>query len=423
MNHVIVLIRVTLLAIAFAAFQARAADPGWLPPELLPPAPAHGPALCSGAFLTPEQGRAVLAAAAKKFSTRESWEAYSDKIRTMMQRGMELEPWPRKTPLHAIIRTPRRYDGYTVQSVAFESVPGFFVTGSLYRPLGGKPPYAAVLTPHGHTRRITKPSDYDTHGRFSADVQTRAAGFARMGAVVFAIDMFGCDDSIPQVGQDAHAKPFTMTIQVWDAIRALDFLTSLEDVDPHRIAMTGESGGGTLDFLVTALDPRIAVSVPVVMVSSYFFGGCPCESGRPIHRADDYFADNAMIAAVAAPRPMLVVSDGADWTKETPAVAFPFLRKIYALEGAADRVANAHFGNEGHDYGPSKRAAAYRFLAERLGLNLAAVQDASGKIDESKITIEPASRMHVFDEAFPLPADALHGAAAVEHALKQLQQP
>ncbi|HWA87690.1 MAG TPA: acetylxylan esterase [Opitutus sp.] len=410
-------------AIACGAIRTRAADPAWVPAGLLPPEPKNGPALCPGAFLTPEQGREVLAAATREFSTREKWDAYAAKIRTMMQRGMNLDPWPRKTPLRAIIRPARHYDGYTVQSVAFESVPGFFVTGSLYRPLGGKPPYAAVLTPHGHTSRITKPADYDTHGRFSPEVQTRAAGFARMGAVVFAIDMFGCDDSIPQVGQDAHAHPFTMTIQVWDAIRAIDFLTSLDDVDPHRVAMTGESGGGTLSFLVTALDPRVAVSVPVVMVGSYFFGGCPCESGLPIHRGNDYFADNAMIAATAAPRPMLVVSDGADWTKETPTVTFPFLQHIYALEGAADNVANVHLGNEGHDYGPSKRAAADRFLAKRLGLNLAAVEDAAGKIDESGITIEPAAKMHVFDATFPRPQRALQGAAAVEHALMELQEP
>lgn len=419
----ILLARILVCAAALVAVRMHAVDADWLPTGILPPAPANGPALCRGAFLTPAQGEAVLAAATANFSTRESWEAYATKTRAMMQRGMGLDPWPRKTPLHPVIRARRNYDGYSVESVAFESVPGFFVTGSLYRPLNAKPPYAAVITAHGHTIKIAKPSDYDVHGRFSPDVQTRAASFARMGAVVFAIDMFGCDDSIPQVGQDAHAKPFTMTIQVWDAIRAIDFLTSLGDVDPHRIAFAGESGGGTLDFLVTALDPRIAVSVPVVMVSPYFFGGCPCESGQPIHRADGYFANNTLIAALAAPRPMLVVSDGRDWTKETPATTLPFLRHIYALEKGPENVANAHLGSEGHDYGLSKRAAADRFLARRLGLDLAAMQNAAGEIDESKVTIEPAKTMHVFDSVFLLPPGALRGAGEVERVLKQLQQP
>jgi hypothetical protein len=83
---------------------------------------------------------------------------------------------------------------------------------------------------------------------------------------------------------------------------------------------------------------------------------------------------------------------------------------------------NVHLPTEGHDYGPSKRAAMYRFMAERFRLNLAAIQDADGKIDESRITIEHAGPMHVFNNDFPLPARALRDAAAVEQALRKLQQ-
>lgn len=398
-----------------------AADPAWLPAGLLPPPPAKGPALCRGAFLTPEQGKAVLAAAEKHFTTAQAWEAYAHSTRAAIQRGMGLDPWPRKTPLHAVIRDRRVYDGYSVESVALESVPGFYATGSLYRPIGRSGPYPAILTTHGHTGKVTTPADYKLHGRYSPDVQLRAASLARAGAVVLAIDMFGYGDTIPEVGQDAHAHPFTMTIQAWDNIRAVDFLSSLDGVDPHRIAVTGESGGGTQTFLLTALDSRIAVSIPVVMVSTYFFGGCPCESGLPIHRSDGHFADNALIAALAAPRPMLVVSDGQDWTKETPSVDLPFLRHIYTLEGAPDNVANAAFPAEGHDYGPSKRAAAYRFLIAHLGLDPSAVFAADGKLDESKVTIESPDRMRIFTASFPLPANTLHGAAAVERALRSLQ--
>ena len=390
--------------------------------QILPEAPTNGPALCQANYLKPEQGKAVLDAALTQFPNRESWDAYSRHVRERIQEGAGLAPWPRRTPLNPIIRARRVYDGYTVENVAFESVPGYFVTGNLFRPLNAKPPYAAVLATHGHAGKINKPEDYDHYARFAPSMQARCAALARMGAVVLSVDMFGMGDSILEVGEEAHRRPFSMTIQAWDNMRAIDFLLSLEGVDPHRVAVTGESGGGTQAFLLTALDSRVAVNVPVVMVSAHFFGGCPCESGLPIHRSADHFVNNAMIAALAAPRPMLVVSDGKDWTANVPKVEYPFLQKIYAYYAAEGNVMSVHLPAEGHDYGPSKRAAMYRFMAERFGLNLAAIQDADGKIDESQITIEHAGPMHVFDDNFPLPARALREAAAVEHALRELQR-
>jgi dienelactone hydrolase len=378
--------------------------------------------LCPRDYLTPAQGKAVLEAALKEFPDRAAWDGYAQHVRERIQAGVGLAPFPKRTPLNSIIRARRDYDGYSVENVAFESVPGYFVTGNLFRPLHAKPPYAVILSTHGHSNKIEKPEDYDRHARFSPSMQTRCAELARMGAIVFSIDMFGMGDSILQVGQEAHAHPFSMTIQAWNAIRAVDFLLTLDGADPKRVGVTGESGGATQTFLLNALDDRIAVTVPVVMVSAYFFGGCPCESGLPIHRSADHFASNAMIAALAAPRPMLVVSDGKDWTTNVAQVEFPFLQKIYGYYGVADRVANVHLAAEGHDYGPSKRVAMYPFFAERLGLNLSAIQTPEGKIDESKVTIEHAGPMHVFNDEFPLPARALRDAAAVEAALKSLQK-
>jgi hypothetical protein len=398
------------------------ADVAWLPAGL-PPPPAEGPALCPGGFLKSEQGRAVLDAALAQFPDRASWQAYTAHVRLRIQQGAGLAPWPRRTPLNAIIRARRECDGYTVENVAFESVPGSFVTGNLYRALAHTKPFPVILATHGHTNKITKPDDYDRHGRFAPYVQARCGALARMGAVVLAIDMFGCGDSIGLVGAESHRRPFTLTIQCWNAIRALDFLLALDGADPRRVGVTGESGGGTQSFLLTALDARVTLSVPVVMVSSYFFGGCQCESGLPIHRSADHFVSNAMIAAMAAPRPMLVVSDGKDWTQHVPEIEFPFLKKIYAYYGAESAVANVHLPTEGHDYGPSKRAAMYRFVAERFGLDLAAVQGPDGQIDESRLAVVRAGALHVFSDEFPLPAHALRDPAAIEQALRALQTP
>ena len=407
------------LAASFFCLAVATAAPstGWLPEGILP-APKDGALVCPGQYLTPEQGAAVLDQARRRFPDRASWEAYARHARARIQEGAGLSPWPRRTPLNAVMRKLRRYDGYTVENVAFESVPGYFVTGALYRPLDARPPYPVVLNTHGHGKPITKPDDYDTHARFGPGMQTRSATLARMGAIVFAIDMFAYGDSIQLVGQGAHKQPVALTLQLWNAMRAVDLLLSLEGADPQRVAVTGESGGATQALLLTALDPRVTVSVPVVMVSSHFFGGCPCESGRPIHRSADHFVSNAMIAALAAPRPQLVVSDGKDWTSRVPDVELPFLQHVYGYYDAGANVANVHLRDEGHDYGPSKRTAAYRFLSERLGLNLSAIQRPDGTLDEGRVTVERAAALHVFDAEFPIPADALHDAARIEQALR-----
>jgi hypothetical protein len=408
-----------LLFLALTASAAVDINVNWVP-EGLPPLPTTKN-VGLGHYLKPEQGKAVLDAALTRFPDRASWEAYVAHARQRIQEGAGLAPWPKRTPLNAVVRNRRVHDGYTVENVCFESVPGCFVTGNLYRPTRAKPPYAAMLSTHGHGAPIVKPEDYDNHARFSPGMQARCATLARMGAVVLSIDMFAYGDSIQLFGQAAHKQPVAFKIQLWNAMRAVDFLLEQDGVDAKRIGVSGESGGGTQSFMLTALDPRIAVSVPVVMVSSYFFGGCACESGLPMHRSTDHFVSNAMIAALAAPRPMLVVSDGKDWTQHVPEIEFPFLKTIYGYYGAPQNVANVHLPMEGHDYGPSKREAMYRFVAERLGLSLAAALTPDGKIDESPATIEKASALHVFTSDFPIPPDALHDAAAVERTFRALQ--
>ncbi len=409
------------LVLAAALFSSPLFAAGWMP-EGLPPPPASGPALCQGAFLTPDQGKAMLDQARTAFADRAAWERYATHLRTRLQEGAQLAPWPRRTPLQPIITAKRTYDGYTVENVAFESVPGYFVTGNLYRPTAVRSRYPAVLATHGHSRRIEKPEDYDQHARFSPSMQARAGTLARMGAIVFAIDMVGYGDSIALVGQDAHKAPFTLTLQLWNNVRALDFLLAQEGVDPTRVAVNGESGGGTQAFLLAALDPRITVSAPVVMVSAHFFGGCACESGLPLHRGADHFASNPIVAALTAPRPQLLVSVGGDWTLNTPQVEYPFLQHIYGHYGATGRVANVHLPDEKHDFGPSKRAASYRFLADQLGLDARAAFDAQGGLDESRVTIERAGPLHVFTADHPIPAHALRDIARVEAALKSLQR-
>lgn len=364
--------------------------------------------LRQGDFHTPEAARAELAAFVAATPDSTAWKARAATIRAGILKGAGLDPFPKRTPLNVVAGPERAHDGYIAQNVRFESLPGFYVTGTLYRPAHGTGSFAGILLPHGHFRG-------PDGGRFQPDLQVLAATLARSGAVVFAYDMVGWGES----DQFPHKHPTALTMQLWNSIRALDYLESRSDVDPRRLAVTGASGGGTQTFLLAAVDGRLAVSVPVVQVSAHFFGGCECESGLPIHEGEGYATNNADIAALAAPRPQLIVSDGKDWTQNVPVVEYPYIRRVYSLLGAESVVANAHFADEGHDFGPSKQAAAVAFLARHLRLDTSRALGADGRPLLAGIAIETPEAMRNFTADSPRPAEAPSGVEAVQAILER----
>lgn len=357
------------------------------------------PVLCQGYWQTEEEARAQLNRLADTYANAEQWQQRAAEIRAQILRGAGLDPLPERTPLNAVIKNRRDYHSYSVESVAFEALPGFLVYGSLYRPIDGPEVQAGILCPHGHA---TGPRG----GRLRPDQQNRCATLARMGATVFSYDMVGFGDS-EYLGW-SHNHPQVMALQTWTSIRAIDFLESLGNIDGDRIGITGASGGGTQSFLLTAVDDRIDVSVPVVMVSAHFFGGCDCESGRPIHKTPKLETNNVEIAACCAPRPLMLVSVGGDWTRNTPEVEFPYIQGVYRLFDKAALVENVHFPDEDHGYEYSKRQAMYPFLVKHLKLDSAGVLDAAtGEFDETANTLEPIETMRVFQSAEELPKHAL----------------
>lgn len=298
----------------------------------------------------------------KPFLTEKGWLRRAGQLRRQIEVSAGLWPPVEKSPLKARIFGKVSKGDYSIEKVFFESYPGFYVTGNLYRPVGKKGPFPGILTPHGHW----------AYGRLEnqslASMPGLAINLARQGHVVFAYDMLAYNDS-RQVKD--HRRPLDRSfslwginwlgIQLWNSIRSVDFLQSLPDVDPDRIGCTGASGGGTQTFLLTAVDDRVKVSAPVNMISHYMQGGCICENQANL-RLD---TNNMEIAALTAPRPQLMVSASGDWTRETPRVEFPAVQSVYRLLGAADKVQTMQAMAD-HNFNRQSREAVYAWFGRWL---------------------------------------------------------
>lgn len=344
-----------------------------------------------------DKGRERLDYLTTLYSNVADWEKRKKEIKACMITSFGLDKAP-PTPKSKPILTPKRiYKDYSVENIALEILPGVYTTGSIYKPYPLNKKSAIILTPDGHFG----------DGRYRKDEQYRCAIMAKMGAIVVSYDLFAWGESLLQFPEETHRNSIASTVQVLSGIRLLDYLATIKNADVSRVGVTGGSGGGSHTMFLAALDDRITVSAPVVMVSSHFSGGCPCESGRGIHLCGNG-TNNAEISAMMAPKPQLIVSDGKDWTLAVPELEFPFIQRTYELYGKKSLVENAHFAKEGHDFGISKRIALYPFMAKYLGLDLNKVKNEKGEIDESTCVIEPYDKLYVFgNKAENMPKNAI----------------
>ncbi len=379
----------------------------------------------------------VLAAAPRNLNTprtfpsiqsRAEWQSRALEIRQHVRFATGLWPMPERTPLNERIFGRIERDGYSVEKVYFETYPGFFLAGNLYRPVGKGPgPFPAVLNPHGHWR----------NGRMADEelgsIAARCINFARQGMIAFSYDMVGYNDTV-QVDHKFASDPTNllwnislMGLQTWNSIRALDFLETLPDVADARggrpflargkklLACTGESGGGTQTFILGAIDDRLAAQAPVVMVSHSMQGGCLCENAPGLRV--DY--SNMEIAAAPAPRPQIVVAATGDWTKKTMEVEGPAIEKVYDLLKAGDRFEFAIFDYP-HNYNKDSREAVYAFFGKHL-LN----GQSPENLKEKPYRKEPDSELRVFPDG-NLPSSALKESELIQslirRASRQLEQ-
>ncbi len=295
-----------------------------------------------------------------QYHSLEEWRDRALHLRRQLLSAAGLLPLPAKTPLNAMVFDRIERGDYTIEKVLLQTLPGFFLAGNLYRPVGRHGRFPGILSPHGHWER----------GRLenipSYSVPALGVSMARQGYVVFAYDMVGYSDTrqTPHDFGGWREKLYSFTpmgLQLWNSIRAVDFLESLPDVDRNRLGATGASGGGTQTFLLAAVDSRIRAAAPVNMISAVMQGGDPCEDA-PGLRFDTF---NVELAALIAPRPMLMVSSSGDWTRNTPTLEFPAMQQIYSLFGKRNMLQNAHF-QVGHNYNRASREAVYAFFAHRL---------------------------------------------------------
>lgn len=337
-------------------------------------------------------------------SSLSDWLARKEYVRRQILVAGGLWPIPTKTPLGAVIHGKIDREEYTVEKVYFESVPGFFVTGNLYRPKNVKGKVPGVMVAHGHRRdarlSLATPEQvrreiaaggerFESGGR--STFQSLCVQLARMGCVVWQWDMLSDSDSIqlprevvhsfakqrPEMNTtenwglyspqaEAHAQNI-MGLQTWNAVRGLDFLLGLPEVDPQRIAATGASGGGTQTMLLAAVDDRVQLSFPVVMVSTAMQGGCTCENASLLR----VNTGNVEFAGLFAPKPQ-GMNTANDWTKEMSAKGFPDLQRLYAAYGAKDKVFLQRGEHFPHNYNAVTRSAFYTFLNKHFKLGHAA---------------------------------------------------
>jgi hypothetical protein len=175
------------------------------------------------------------------YRTPAEWEARKTQLRKQILAATGLLPLPKKTALNPVVFGRVTRQGYTIEKVYLQSMPGYYLCGNLYRPLGRVGKHPGLLVAHGHWqygRLVDEPL---------ASGPALGVNLALQGYVAFAYDMVGYNDTVqtPHTFGGVAEQLWSfgpLALQLWNSIRALDFLESLEDVDPANLGMTGASG-------------------------------------------------------------------------------------------------------------------------------------------------------------------------------------
>lgn len=277
----------------------------------------------------------------------ERWEHERSAARRQLFEMLGLDPLPRKTDLKAVTTGVLESSEFTVEKLHFQSLPGLYITANLYLPKQGPKPVPAILYLCGHASVKTNGVSYGSKVAY----QHHGIWFARNGYACLVLDTVELGEIEGQHhgtyregmwwwnsrGYSAAAA------EAWNCIRALDYLEQRPEIDPRRIGVTGRSGGGAYSWWVAALDDRIQAACPVAgitdlenhVVDGVVEGHCDC-----MYLVNTYRWDYAKVAALVAPRPLLICNTDKDPIFPLDGVVrlHEKVRGVYALYGAADRL-------------------------------------------------------------------------------------
>jgi cephalosporin-C deacetylase-like acetyl esterase len=278
----------------------------------------------------------------------DDWTRRREMYRQQLREMLGLDPLPERTPLGAVVTGTLERDDFKVEKLHFQSRPHLYVTANLYLPKKQNGRVPAILYVCGHSQSKKNGVSFGNKTKY----QHHGAWFARNGYVCLVIDTLQLGE-IEGIHHGTHrenmwwwnARGYTPAgVETWNSIRAIDYLVSRPEVDPERIGMTGRSGGGAYTWYTTALDDRIKVAVPVAGITNlknHVVDGCVEGHCDCMYMVNTYRWDYPQLAALAAPRPLLIANTDRD-------KIFPFdgvvdvyqkVRRLYELAGKGDQIA------------------------------------------------------------------------------------
>ena len=270
------------------------------------------------------------------------WEAEKPELRRQLFEMLGLDPLPPKTDLKPTVTGKTEHEEFTVERLHFQSSPGLYVTGNLYLPKHATGPLPTVLYVCGHSRNVKNGIAYGN----KVGYQHHGGWYARNGYACLTIDTLqlgeieGLHHGTYKEGMWWwHARGYTPAgVEAWNCIRALDYLETRPEVDKTRIGVTGRSGGGAYSWWIAALDERIKVAVPVAGITSlknHVVDGCIEGHCDCMFQVNTYGWDYALVAALVAPRPLLIANTDKDGIFPLDGVVDVHrkVRRIYDLYG------------------------------------------------------------------------------------------
>jgi cephalosporin-C deacetylase-like acetyl esterase len=295
-------------------------------------------------------------------------------------------PLPEKTPLNAKVTKTLERDGYHIENIVFESRPNFLVTGNLYLPTNQKSPVPGVIGACGHS----------LNGKAAEAYQSFAQGLARQGQACFIIDPAGQGERFQYLneklgsrlgggtsehnqmgGPQALIGEFLGTWFVWDAMRALDYLLTRQEIDPKHLGVTGNSGGGTQTTWLCGMEPRFTMGAPSCFVTTFRRDAeneLPQDMEQCPPRVLAHDLDHCDFLAAMAPKPVIIMAQEKDYFDARGSTeTYERLKKLYTLLGKPENI-QLHIGPDPHGYTQSNREAMYRFFGKVTGIPAAATE-------------------------------------------------